>query len=98
MTITDPPTPSRRRWSCLSCAWSSTRIPAHVVVVFHKCKSDGIRRKLVELPSLVDDDLETRRFDDRTRWFESRYPVPPPPVAARDPRPAAPPRPTESPR
>ena len=72
---TDPPTV----WSCLACTWTLTRIPAHVVVLFHRCKSDGIRRRIVRLPSLTDDDIETRRFDDRRSWFENRYPVPPPP-------------------
>jgi len=48
-------------------------------MVWHKCRPDGIRRRLVELPTILDGDLETRRFDDRRSWFTSTFPKPPPP-------------------
>ena len=79
-----------REWSCLSCSWSSSRVPDTVVILFHRCRPDGVRRRLVELPTILDGDLETRRFDDRRSWFTSTFPKPPPPIANREPRPATP--------
>ena len=94
---TDPPASSpRRRWSCLSCSWPSSRVPDHIKIVFHRCRSDNTRRRLVELPTILIDDPRIALEDSRRDWFESRYPVPPPPVAVREPRPATVPRPKEA--
>ena len=81
---TDPPTSSpHRRWSCLSCSWTSSRVPNTVVVLFHRCRPDGIRRRLVSLPTILTDDPGIALEDSRREWFASLYPVPPPPVGRR---------------
>jgi len=47
--------------------------------MFHRCRADGIRRRIVPLEETVDDDAQVRRFDARRDWFTANYPVPPPP-------------------
>ena len=74
----DGPPTLTRRWSCKSCKWTSSRIPDHVAMVWHKCRPDGIRRRLVSLPTILTDDPRIALEDDRRDWFKSRYPVPPP--------------------
>ena len=91
---TDPPTV----WSCLACSWTSTRLPGHVVVLFHKCRPDGVRRRLVELTPLDDDSPQDRRRAETRSWYLSQYPRPPDPAGNREPRPATRPRPEEPPR
>ena len=73
-THASPPVSTINRWSCLSCSWTSTA-PAHVTQFWHRCRPDGIRRKLVTLPSIIEDDVGDRREADRMGWFESRYPA-----------------------
>jgi hypothetical protein len=114
---TDPPgdTPPRqkadvgtlpRRWACLSCSWSSQRIPDHIVFAWHQCRPDGVRRRIVQLnrhdldgenssprkTPLDDDSAQDRRRAESREWFLKTYPTPNPPVAAGEPRPATPPR------
>jgi len=90
---TTPATLSPRRWSCLSCSWTSSRIPDTVVVLFHNCRPDGVRRRIVPLPGILSGDPGIAHHDARREWFTSLYPVPPPPVAVRERRPTMPPRP-----
>ena len=88
-TVTnDPP----RRWSCLKCRWTSTRVPDHVSMVWHKCRPDGVRRRLVSLPTILTDDPRIALEDARRSWFKSLFPVPPAPQAVRERRPTTPPR------
>lgn len=98
MSALDDATVTPRSWSCLSCAWTSSNVPDHVTQVWHRCRPDNIRRRLVPLPGILSGDPGIALHDSRRDWFLSSYPVPPPPVAAREPRPTTPRRPTGPPR
>ena len=96
MMVSTTATP--REWSCLSCSWTSQRVPDHVVVLFHRCRPDGVRRRLVPLPGILSGDPGIALHDERREWFKALFPVPPAPVVVREPRPTTPPRPTRPPR
>ena len=87
-----------RRWSCLHCSWVSSRVPDTVVVLWHKCRPDGVRRQVVALPTITTYDPSVILEDARRDWFTSLYPVPPSPVGVREPRPTTPRRPRRPPR
>ncbi|MCH8983678.1 MAG: hypothetical protein IH943_06185 [Acidobacteria bacterium] len=64
---------NRRTWACKGCAWSGTS-PPHVVIFFHRCRPDGVRRQLVELP---DEEGHAERMQkDRLDWYLKTYPGP----------------------
>ena len=83
-------TATSREWSCLVCSWSSSRVPNTVVILFHRCRPDGVRRQLVPLPGILSGDPGIAHDDARRDWFTALFPVPPPPVAVHEPRPATP--------
>ena len=58
---------STRRWSCLSCNWTSSRVPAHITQMWHRCRPDGVRRRIVQLPPLEADPYEIGH-DRRSQW------------------------------